>query len=122
MSTGEIFDKYYGRTLSDDQLKVILKQYFGDKRCDPALLRLFPLIGRTGLVRLRDVLRQENQCRLYSSSLFFVYEGSKKSKMKQDFRLIDFGHAYLDVPSHQGHDEGATFGLSNLIDILSEAA
>jgi len=105
-------DKYSGRQLSEEFLQKEIGDFF-TRDCD--LINFFVNRLRT----LYCILEQEENYRLYSTSLLFVWEGDEEyEKSLKDLRLIDFAHSYLD--QHEGQDEGALFGIRNLIALLED--
>jgi hypothetical protein len=74
------------------------------------------------LAQLRTALQQDGAFRLYSTSLLLVYEGGESDgtdDVRCDVRMIDFAHVY---PLDEGadNDDGYTWGLDNLIDLMEQ--
>eukprot|EP01130_Rhizamoeba_saxonica_P017293 TRINITY_DN8333_c0_g1_i1.p1 TRINITY_DN8333_c0_g1~~TRINITY_DN8333_c0_g1_i1.p1 ORF type:complete len:321 (-),score=44.10 TRINITY_DN8333_c0_g1_i1:69-1031(-) len=68
------------------------------------------------LENIKYILEQEDNYRLYSVSVLLVYDAD--NTRKNEVKLIDFAHAYLD--DHHGRDSGALFGIGNIIQYFSE--
>jgi hypothetical protein len=106
-------DKYQGRKLTADGLMEALESYL---QCGNETVSYF----LNQLKNLLRVVQGENQLRLFSSSLLFVFESDATAAPKCDLRFIDFGHAYIDAEHHAGPDQGAILGLTFLIDAFQQ--
>jgi 1D-myo-inositol-tetrakisphosphate 5-kinase/inositol-polyphosphate multikinase len=100
----KVYGKDFGKSLTEDTIgqginyfllnNAVCKHKFTDR-----------------LKEIEEIVRGLN-LRLYSTSLLFVYEGSRC-----DIRLIDFAHSY---PNRDGEpDDGFLLGVHNLIRIIT---
>ncbi|CAI2162128.1 5756_t:CDS:2 [Funneliformis geosporum] len=101
-----IFANFFTAEISNDHRRLIIKRFLSD------LETFFKVL-------------ENQELRLYSSSLFFVYEGDSDAlteaiKKEQDelkeikgIKMIDFAHSFFRKGI--GKDEGALFGLRNTI-------
>lgn len=110
------WDRNEGRKMTPEQLKKALKVFIGDslKRKTKFNEELITLINR-----LNETEKMYPNLRLYSASVLLVYDGDKENSGIL-VKLIDFGHAYIDVEAEGGNpkdssfDDNALIGLKNL--------
>ncbi|KAJ3280428.1 hypothetical protein HK104_000669, partial [Borealophlyctis nickersoniae] len=114
--TGEdlVHDKTFGRSLTPTTLHLGFLEFFQIPSTKQLIPRTTITQIRDRITRLCDILKT-HECRLYASSVLLIYEGGVDST-RVDVRLIDFAHAQLEDGA--GVDEGAIFGLNNMIGIL----
>jgi len=116
-------DKYFGRTLDREALRSVLRRFFSNGSGDV----ICRVIDR--LQAIKSSLKQLRSYRFYSSSLLVIYDGAVTSSKPHnatavDIRMVDFAkstNSNLDGQMvHEGPDLGYIFGLTNLIQLLSE--
>ena len=74
---------------------------------------LVPIIQEK-LSAIRKWFEEQDEFRLYASSLLFVYEGDEdRDDTKVDIRLVDFAHAYEHNQSEI--DKNYLFGVNKLV-------
>ena len=74
---------------------------------------LVPIIQEK-LSAIRKWFEEQDEFRLYASSLLFVYEGDEdRDDTKVDIRLVDFAHAYEHNQSEI--DRNYLFGVNKLV-------
>jgi hypothetical protein len=130
----DIRDRKYGRSLNEDTLVNGFRSFFhppsspNSPSSSSSITQQQQLIitkVKTQAEALRDALSR-TECRVYASSLLVAYDASSLSAsagssdggddVKVVVKLIDFAHSHLRQGI--GADEGALFGLSNLVRYL----
>lgn len=117
------WDRTDGRSMSAEQLSRALRVFIGSSARRRAKLseELLAIIAR-----LSETVKLYPNMRLYSASVLIVYDGDGDSG-GISVKLIDFGHAYVDVAAEGGNprdpffDDNALLGLRNLHALLSSA-
>ncbi|KAJ3226623.1 hypothetical protein HK099_004503 [Clydaea vesicula] len=113
--------KELGRSLSASTISEGFKPFFINQDkvlINKSILNQF----KSKISNLIEVLKVE-EYRLYSSSVLLIYDGNfaftevkERTEFLTDVKLIDFAHSHFC--RGEGPDEGAVFGLKNLLDII----
>jgi hypothetical protein len=109
-------DRFFGRTLTPSTIANAMEAFLFDgyttrKELIPSILE--------ALQRLLEVM-EESVCRLYTSSLLFIYEGDETRREEDEYarvdvKIVDFAHGVSKESSEGELDDGFVFGLKNLI-------
>ncbi|KND01030.1 uncharacterized protein SPPG_04123 [Spizellomyces punctatus DAOM BR117] len=106
-------DRKYGRSLSAEEIHLGIRTFF----TIPSSATLVPTATLTALREKLTILlhRLETaRVRLYGASILLIYEGSDV-----DARIIDFAHSHVES-EQAGPDEGAVFGVRNLLQSIEK--
>jgi len=106
-------DRLFGRGLTASSIGSAIEEYLFDGY--KLRMELLPCIVNT-LLRLLKVM-EECPCRLYTSSLLFIYEG-REENARVDIRVVDFAHGVPKDTKEGERDDGFVFGLKNLISLF----
>lgn len=110
--TWKYVDRHFGRSRSTEQEVFEGISMFFDQGTT-ARYELIPVIQEK-LITIQKWFEEQDEFRLYASSLLFVYEGSEESDQTQvDLRLVDFAHAYEHNQSEI--DKNYLFGVNKLV-------
>lgn len=94
------YDKYYGRKMDEEGLKLALHEYFyngfqlNDRLIDDVISRL---------KLLSNAVKKSPSFRFYGTSLLIIHEGCTSRSIKRcpvDVRLIDFAHTTCDYTNN----------------------
>jgi len=108
-------DRLFGRGLTPSSVGTAIEAFLFDGYTTRT--ELIPSI-LSALQRLLDVM-EECPCRLYTSSLLFIYEGNSTGEENThpsvDIRIVDFAHGVPKNTNEGELDDGFVFGLKNLM-------
>ncbi|EGG24006.1 hypothetical protein DFA_06144 [Cavenderia fasciculata] len=138
------YDKYYGRSLTDQDIPLVLCRYLDNGL--RSRLELLPLIAKR-LGQIISLFEQQQCYKFYGGSLLFIYDGqsTNAADAKLNIRMVDFAHAHPTSTSNINHknnnnnnsnsnnknqpppiddedsvlDEGYLFGLRNLLKLIN---
>lgn len=116
--TQNIHDKVWGRGITEPATQKALEEYF----CDGSgnLRRKEAKIFAEKIKSVIDFMATQNDFRLFSSSLLFVYDACPCSIAEPRLRMIDFAHVHK--ARTPGPDEGYLVGANNLHRFISAIA
>jgi len=111
----ESYGKDFGKKVTDATFLDTLKIFFhGRKEISKDLVEAF----HERLRAVHDWISDQNELRLYSSSILFIYDGHRESDMKVEMKLIDFAHVHEITDG--GKDEGYIKGMNNLVQFMEQ--